>query len=85
MLVHFPRIITDGLVLCLAAANPVSYTPGENIWKDLSGNGNNGTLVNGVGYSGDNLGFDGVNDFQATLSLKQILDNYNALKERYGL
>jgi hypothetical protein len=32
----------------------------------LSGNGNNGTLVNGVGYSGDNLGslsFDGVNDY----------------------
>jgi hypothetical protein len=32
----------------------------------LSGNGNTGTLVNGVGYSGDNLGslvFDGVDDY----------------------
>jgi hypothetical protein len=35
-------------------------------WTDLSGNGNNGTLVNGVGYSSDNLGslvFDGVDDY----------------------
>jgi hypothetical protein len=65
MLVHYPRIITDGLVLCLDAANPMSHTPGENIWKDLSGNGNSGTLVNGVGYSSGNGGslvFDGVND-----------------------
>jgi hypothetical protein len=38
----------------------------------LSGNGNNGTLVNGVGYSGDNLGslsFDGVNDYVSNTSL----------------
>jgi hypothetical protein len=38
-------------------------------WTDLSGNGNNGTLVNGVGYSGDNGGslvFDGVNDYVDT-------------------
>jgi len=35
-------------------------------WTDLSGNGNNGTLVNGVGYVGTNggsLSFDGVNDY----------------------
>ena len=35
-------------------------------WADLSANGNNGELVNGVGYSGDNFGslvFDGVNDY----------------------
>jgi len=35
-------------------------------WADLSGRGNNGTLVNGVGYNGSNLGslsFDGVDDY----------------------
>ena len=66
MLVHFPRIVTDGLVLCLDAGNPLSYTSGDSVWKDLSGNGNNGTLVNGVGYNSSNggsLSFDGVNDY----------------------
>ena len=36
-----------------------------SVWKDLSGNGNNGTLVNGPAYSSANggiLSFDGVND-----------------------
>jgi len=41
------------------------------VWTDLSGNGNNGTLVNGVGYSGDNFGslvFDGVDDYVNVLN-----------------
>jgi hypothetical protein len=62
---YSPKIVTDGLVLALDAANPKSYPGSGTTWFDLSGNGNNGTLVNGVGYSGDNLGslvFDGVND-----------------------
>jgi hypothetical protein len=61
-----PRIITDGLVLCLDAANPKSYGGSGTTWTDLSGRGNNGTLVNGVGYVGTNggaLSFDGVNDY----------------------
>jgi hypothetical protein len=63
---HSPSIVTNGLVLCLDAANPKSYPGSGTTWTDLSGNGNNGTLVNGVGYSGDNLGslvFDGVDDY----------------------
>ena len=38
----------------------------DRYWYDLSGQGNDGTLLNGVGYSGDNLGslsFDGVDDY----------------------
>jgi hypothetical protein len=61
-----PAIIRSNLVLCLDAANPKSYPGSGTTWSDLSGNGNNGTLVNGVGYSSDNLGslvFDGVDDF----------------------
>jgi hypothetical protein len=61
-----PNIITDGLVLALDAANVKSYPTTGNTWKDLSGNGNNGTLLNGVGYNNGNGGslvFDGVNDY----------------------
>jgi len=61
-----PRLVTDNLVLCLDAADRNSYPGSGTTWTDLSGRGNTGTLVNGVGYSGDNLGslvFDGVNDY----------------------
>lgn len=61
-----PEIVKDGLVLYLDAANDRSYPGTGTAWSDLSGNSNNGTLVNGVGYNSDNLGslsFDGVNDW----------------------
>ena len=61
-----PRTITDGLVLCLDAANSKSYPGSGTTWTDLSGNGNNGTLVNGPTYSSSNGGslvFDGTNDY----------------------
>lgn len=66
MLSHSPSIVTDGLVLCLDAANPRSYGGSGTNWGDLSGNGNHFTLTNGPTYSGDNLGgvvFDGVDDY----------------------
>ena len=58
-------IVRGGLVLHLDAANKKSYPGSGTVWKDLSGNGNDGTLVNGVDYSSDNKGtmvFDGVDD-----------------------
>lgn len=61
-----PDIVEDGLVLALDAANVKSYPGSGTTWSDLSGNGNNGTLVNGVGFNSDNLGslvFDGVDDY----------------------
>jgi hypothetical protein len=64
-----PNIITDGLVLALDAANVKSYLGSRTTWKDLSGNGNHGTLVNGVGYTSTNSGalvFDGINDYFVT-------------------
>lgn len=61
------KIVTDGLVLCLDAANRKSFpNNGGTTWTDLSGRGNNGTLVGGTGYSGTNGGsltFDGTDDF----------------------
>jgi hypothetical protein len=61
-----PRTITNGLVLCLDAGNTKSYPGTGTAWTDLSGRGNTGTLVNGVGYNSGNLGslvFDGVDDY----------------------
>jgi len=65
-LIHSPSIVRDGLVLCLDAANQRSYPGSGTTWYDLSGNGNNGTLVNGPTYSSVNGGviaLDGVNDY----------------------
>ena len=56
-------IVQDGLVLNLDAGASISYPGSGTTWTDLSGNGNNGTLVNGVGYSNGALVFDGVNDY----------------------
>ena len=64
-----PNIVTNTLVVCLDAANPLSYTSGSTTWYDLSGNKNNFTLYNGVGFSTENGGcltFDGVNDYVAS-------------------
>ena len=65
-LTHSPKMILDGLVLCLDAGNPKSYPGSGTTWTDLSGRGNNGTLTNGPTYSSENGGsivFDGVNDY----------------------
>jgi hypothetical protein len=61
-----PRIVTDGLVLALDAANTKSYPQSGTTWTDLSGNGNTGTLTNGPTYSsanGGSIAFDGGNDW----------------------
>jgi hypothetical protein len=71
---HYPRIVSNGLVLCLDAANPSSYPGTGTSWTDLSGNDNNATLVNGVGYDSINrsLVFDGSNDFISIPSSSSI-------------
>ena len=67
MAFHYsPKIVTDGLVLALDAANRKSYPGSGTVWKDLSGNNTNGTLVNGPTFDGGNAGsidFDGTNDY----------------------
>lgn len=67
-------IVTDGLVINLDAGNKNSYGGSGATWTDLSGNGNNSTLVNGPTYDSGNGGsllFDGTNDY-ATFSSGQI-------------
>lgn len=55
-------IVTDGLKLWLDASNPVSYPGSGTTWYDLSGNGNNGTMVGGVVPLNNAMQFDGTND-----------------------
>jgi hypothetical protein len=61
-----PRVVTNGLVLHLDAANIRSYPGSGTAWTDLSGQGNNGTLTNGPTFDANNAGsivFDGTNDY----------------------
>jgi len=61
-----PKIITNGLILCLDAASTKSYPGSGTTWFDRSGNGNNGVLTNGPTFSSTNGGsivFDGTNDY----------------------
>ena len=58
----FGKIVTNGLVLALDAADRNSYMSGSTIWNDLSGNNNGGTLTNGPTFSNNSIVFDGVDD-----------------------
>lgn len=63
---YSPKIVNNGLILSLDAANNKSYPGSGTTWNDLSGNGNNGTLTNGPTFSTANMGsivFDGTNDY----------------------
>jgi hypothetical protein len=61
------QIVTNGLVLNLDSANKDSYPGTGTTWTDLSGNGYNNTLNNGVAFmsnvNGGVLSFDGTDDF----------------------
>ena len=62
---HHPRVVTNGLVYYLDAANTRSYV-GSGITANGLIGGIGGTLVNGVGFTSSNNGsfvFDGTNDY----------------------
>ena len=70
---YSPKIVTDGLVLYLDAANSRSYPGTGTAWFDLTGRGNNAVLTNGPVFSsggstsegagGKYFLFDGGNDY----------------------
>jgi hypothetical protein len=63
---YSPKVITDGLVLYLDAANQYSYPRSGTTWSDISRTGANGTLTNGPTFSsanGGSIAFDGTNDY----------------------
>jgi len=65
---YSPKIVTDGLVFAVDAANEKSYPGSGTTWTDLAGS-NNGTLTNGPTFGSGNGGsivFDGANDIMST-------------------
>jgi len=63
---YSPKIVTNGLVLCLDASNVKSYVSGSTSWNDLTSNQNIGVLTNGPTFNSSNGGsivFDGSNDY----------------------
>jgi hypothetical protein len=77
---YSPKIVTEGLVLYLDAANPYSYVSGSTSWNDISRGGNNGTLVNGPTFNSANGGsivFDGVDDYCTLGNVTSL--NFNRL------
>jgi len=63
---YSPKIVTDGLALCLDAGNPKSYPGTGTTWTDISRNGCNAVLQNGPGFNSANGGsitFDKIDDY----------------------
>lgn len=61
-----PRIVTNGLVFCVDAADTNSYPGTGTTWSDLLTSGRTGTLTNGPTFNSSNRGsivFDGTNDY----------------------
>ena len=62
---HHPRVVTNGLMVYLDAANSRSYS-GSGLTANALIGGIDGTLVNGIGFSNQNNGsffFDGSDDY----------------------
>jgi hypothetical protein len=71
---HSPRIVTDGLVLCLDAASKRSYPGTGTTWTDMVG-GITGSFTNGASFDSGNAGsisFDGADDKVTFTSFPQL-------------
>lgn len=60
---YHPTIVSNGLVLCLDAANPRSYPGNGTSWIDLSKNNYNCVLMNTVAYGSGAFVFNGSNNY----------------------
>ena len=63
-----PKIVEDGLILCLDAANKKSYPRTGTVWTDLTANKKTGTLtiMDGSNFTNQKAGllsFDGTNEY----------------------
>ena len=75
-----PRIVTDGLVFCVDAANKRSYPGAGTTWTDLTANKNNGTFQNMDSSNfdtgnGGSLTFDGISDYVNCGPTNDIIGN----------
>jgi len=68
-----PKIVTDGLVLCLDAADRNSYAGSGSTWYDLSGSGNDGT-INGATFDTNSTGIFDFNGSSNYTSISSTVD-----------
>lgn len=69
------KIVTNGLVLCLDAADKKSYPGSGTTWFDRSGRANHGTLIGGPTYNSSNGGsivLDGIDDYISSVTLSSL-------------
>ena len=81
----YPAVVTDGLILNLDAGFTPSYPKTGSTLYDLSINGVNGSLENGVLFSSNNGGyfsFDGSDD---SISLSTGMNNYGMIDKSYTI
>lgn len=77
---HFsPRIVRDGLVTYLDAANTKSFAGSGFVFNDLTKNQNHSQIINGYTFTNDNAGcivLDGIDEW-VTIPFIQALDTPN--------
>jgi hypothetical protein len=56
---HSPSIVTNGLILCLDAANPRSYSGTGTVWNDVSGRDNHHTIAGAPTFSNGRFTLNG--------------------------
>lgn len=72
-----PKIINNSLAFLFDAADPTSYSGSGNTWYDLSGNSNNGALINSPSYDSSAGGcfvFNG-SDTYVSIASENLFDN----------
>lgn len=80
-IVYNTNIVTNGLVLCLDAANVKSYSGSGTTWSDATRKGNSGTLTGGPTFNSANGGsivLDGVDDYVAINCASNLVRAFNS-------
>ena len=78
MVTGTPRMVTDGLVFYVDAANTKSYSGSGTTWTDLSRTQTSASLFNGPTFdnsNGGSISFDGTNDYGSIPSISNQLTN----------
>ena len=72
------NIVTNGLVMYLDAGSRQSYPGSGATWRDLSGNGYNGTLNNSPTFNTDNGGSIALNGTNQWISFGSVINTNSA-------
>ena len=75
--IHSPKIVTSGLTMYLDAGNKNSYNGNGSTFFDITGNGNDATLVNTPTYRGNRIYMNGTTQYAqvtATITTSRTVD-----------